>query len=142
MFIIIINTGDPLIFTLGILTAIPKRYECLSDETGEWHDCKPKQICEQNLEPDHFRPDTTDPEYIDNWVSPDKMNLLCEPKFKIGLFGSIYFAGLCVAILILPPMADAIGRLASIYWKRSINYLYDWSSFHPQYIRSVCILFL
>ena len=38
------------------------------------------------------------------------MNLLCEPKFKIGLFGSIYFAGLCIAILILPPLADGIGR--------------------------------
>jgi MFS family permease len=38
------------------------------------------------------------------------MNLLCEPKSKVGLFGSIYFAGLCFAILILPPLADAIGR--------------------------------
>jgi hypothetical protein len=80
MFIIIINTGDPLIFTLGFLTKVPNRYECLSDETGEWHDCKPKEICEHNLQEDHFRPDTTDPEYIDNWVSPQKMNLICESK--------------------------------------------------------------
>tara|TARA_B110000285_G_scaffold220634_1_gene272623 strand:+ start:103 stop:681 length:579 start_codon:yes stop_codon:yes gene_type:complete len=109
-FILIINTGDPLIFTLGILTKVPNHYECFSDETGEWHDCKPKEICDHNLEPDHYRADTTDPEYVDNWVSAEKMNLLCEPKFKVGLFGSIYFAGLCFAILILPPMADCIGR--------------------------------
>jgi MFS family permease len=110
MFIIIINTGDPLIFTLGFLTKIPNRFECLHDETGEWTECKKQEICDQNIDSDHYRPDTTDSEYIDNWVSPEKMNLLCEPKEKIGLFGSIYFAGLCFAILILPPMADKFGR--------------------------------
>lgn len=38
------------------------------------------------------------------------MNLLCEEKSKIGLIGSIYFAGVVFGIVILPPLADLIGR--------------------------------
>jgi OCT family organic cation transporter-like MFS transporter 4/5 len=32
--------------------------------------------------------------------------LLCEPKWKIGLLGSIYFAGVVVTILFIPIMSD------------------------------------
>jgi len=38
------------------------------------------------------------------------MNLLCESKFKIGLFGSCYFLGELIAFIIVPPLADAYGR--------------------------------
>ena len=62
------------------------------------------------MSPDEYRPDTNDDEYIDNWVSPNKMNLLCESKFKIGLFGSCYFLGELIAFIIVPPLADAFGR--------------------------------
>jgi len=34
-----------------------------------------------------------DDEYIDNWVSPDKFDLLCQPKENIGLIGSMFFIG-------------------------------------------------
>ena len=110
MFIVIINAGDTFIFTLGFLTKVPNRFECLNEEDGEWHDCKKAEICDKSLPTDHYRADTSDSEYIDNWMTPNKMNLLCEPKSKIGLFGSIYFAGLCTAILIQPPLADKYGR--------------------------------
>jgi MFS family permease len=44
-------------------------------------------------------------------VSPEKMNLLCEPKSKIGLQGSLYFVGLCVTIIPVPLLADKpVGR--------------------------------
>ena len=48
----------------------------------------------------------SDPEYIDNWVSEEKLDLLCEPKEKIGLFGSMQFIGLCTTILFVPLLAD------------------------------------
>jgi MFS family permease len=39
------------------------------------------------------------------------MNLLCEDKNKVGLQGSLYFAGLCVTIIPVPLLADKpIGR--------------------------------
>lgn len=38
------------------------------------------------------------------------MDLLCESKFKIGLFGSCYFLGEIIALVIVPPLADAYGR--------------------------------
>lgn len=52
-----------------------------------------------------------DDEYIDNWVNPDKFDLLCEPKYKIGLIGSMFFVGQVSTILVVPPLADFwIGR--------------------------------
>lgn len=47
-----------------------------------------------------------DDEYIDNWVSPEKLDLLCEPKYKIGLLGSFYFAGVVLTILWVPLISD------------------------------------
>jgi len=38
------------------------------------------------------------------------MNLLCESKFKIGLFGSCYFLGELITFIVVPPLADAYGR--------------------------------
>lgn len=49
-----------------------------------------------------------DDEYLDNWVSHDKFDLLCESKFKIGFIGSAFFLGVISTILILPPLSDKI----------------------------------
>lgn len=51
-----------------------------------------------------------DDEYIDNWVSPEKFDLLCEPKWKVGMIGSAYFVGVALFMLISPPYADKNGR--------------------------------
>lgn len=40
----------------------------------------------------------------------DTLDLLCEPKFKIGLIGSMYFIGLCVAFTFVPLLGDQCGR--------------------------------
>ena len=49
-----------------------------------------------------------DDEYLDNWV--DKLDLLCESKLKIGLIGSVYFAGVITTLLFVPPLSDRYGR--------------------------------
>ena len=48
---------------------------------------------------------------MDNWVSPDQLNLLCEPKIKIGLLGTLYFTGATISNLLVPLFSDLfLGR--------------------------------
>ena len=49
-----------------------------------------------------------DDETFDNWVG--KFDLLCEEKFKVGLIGSMFFAGVITGTLFIPALADAFGR--------------------------------
>lgn len=43
--------------------------------------------------------------------------MLCEPKWRIGLLGSFYFAGILTTILIVPILTDKYGRK----WNAVIN---------------------
>lgn len=36
--------------------------------------------------------------------------MTCAPKYKFGLFGSLYFVAVVVGSLIFAPMADKVGR--------------------------------
>ena len=102
------NCYHPFLFGLGFLTKPAKNFECLreqDDGSSQWVPCSKSQICAEQLDKDHWRP-VPDDEYIDNWVSPDKFDLLCQPKESIGLIGSMFFIGQVVTILILPPLSD------------------------------------
>ena len=70
MVCILWNSNDALLFMIGFLTKEPNQFECYSDDTGEWTPCTKQQICDQGIASDHYRPVTSDPEYIDNWVPP------------------------------------------------------------------------
>lgn len=83
-------------------------FECYSDEEQSWHECKKAEICGANLPKDHYRADTEQDEYLDNWVA--QYDLLCEPKWKIGVIGSCYFAGIISTIILVPWLADKYGR--------------------------------
>lgn len=67
---------------------------------------------------DRWRPDSAslDPDYIDNWV--EQYDLLCEPRWRIGLIGTIYFIGMMVTLLLDPWLADMYGRK----WNVVANY--------------------
>ena len=117
IFLVVVNTYDPTVYALGFLEKVPNRFECqdeITEKDGsthtEWRECTKSEICERGLSNDQYRPDRSNDEYIDNWVSPDKLNLLCEPKWKIGLIGAMFFIGLASSSLVLPPLADAYGR--------------------------------
>lgn len=101
------NLIDPLLFGLSFLEKEPKHFEC-KDENGEWKSCTKEEICSRGLSKDDYRADTNDDEYFDNWV--EKYDLLCEPKMKVGLIASMYFIGLIVFIVFVPPLADRFGR--------------------------------
>ena len=57
--------------------------------------------------------DYTDSETLHNWV--EKLDLFCEPKWKIGMMGSAFFIGWSASILILPRLSDVSGR--KIFWR-------------------------
>lgn len=86
----------------------PKRFECKDSNSGEWKSCTKDEICDRGLSKDEYRADTNDDEYFDNWVQ--KFDLLCESKFKIGLLGSMFFVGVIATLIIIPPLADKLGR--------------------------------
>ena len=112
VFIITVNEIDPLLFGLSFLEAEPKHFECqhTDPESSEiaWRDCTKHEICDQGLDSSQYRPDIHDPEYIDNWV--EKFSLLCEPKYKVGLIGTMYFFGVIVTLTFVPFLADTCGR--------------------------------
>lgn len=89
---------------------VPSHFTCRSRETGEWNTCSKQYICELGLTRDEYRPDTEDYDYIDNWQS--QVDMLCEPKTRIGLLGALYFVGILVASTVIPVgyISDQIGR--------------------------------
>lgn len=93
---------------MSFLEKEPNRFECEDEETGEWRECSKQEICDRHLPKDKYRADESDPEYFDNWV--EKFDLLCEPKWKVGLLGSCFFIGVLLTIIIVPKLADVYGR--------------------------------
>lgn len=108
IYLIVGNEIDNLIFGLSFLEKEPPRFECYHDDTAEWKECEKSEICALNEPKDHYRPVKEEDEYIDNWI--EKFDLLCEPKYKVGLIGSFYFIGICTTLTFVPPLADAFGR--------------------------------
>lgn len=49
----------------------------------------------------------------------EQYDLLCEPKWKIGLLGSVYFSGVLSCVVVVPWLADRYGRR----WNAFINYV-------------------
>ena len=50
----------------------------------------------------------SEPEYLDNWV--EQYDLLCEPKWRIGLIGSFFWIGVLVTMIPVTWIADKYGR--------------------------------
>jgi len=76
----------------------PTKYQC-KDENNTWKSCTKEEICSKDLE---WRWDESDEDHLDNWVLKDKLNLLCEPAWKIGLIASLYFIGVVATLIFVP----------------------------------------
>ena len=59
----------------------------------------------------YWKVDYTDKRSLHNWMTEHK--LYCEPKFYIGLFGSMFFIGVALQGLVLK-FSDYYGRLVLI----------------------------
>lgn len=53
---IIKNSITPFLFGLGMLTVVPKNYECLNTDNGGWEPCSHSYVCAEKLDSDHYRP--------------------------------------------------------------------------------------
>ena len=52
--------------------------------------------------------DWDDPKSLHNWI--EKLDALCEPKWKVSFITSAYFLGWGVTLLWLPIISDKYGR--------------------------------
>lgn len=77
-----------------------------------WKACTKQEICIEHMSDDLYRPVTTNPEYLQNWIQ--KYDLLCMPKAYLGFFASCFFLGIMCAIYVVPSYADNNGRLLVI----------------------------
>lgn len=55
-----------------------------------------------------YKPDYDDPDYLDNWII--KFDLLCKEHKKENLMIYSFFIGAITGLIILPKLADSIGR--------------------------------
>ena len=86
----------------------PPEFECYDEETDAWTSCTKAHICNHGIPKDKYRPVESQEEYIDNWVG--QYDLLCEPKWRIGLIGSLYYAGVITTIILVTWLSDKYGR--------------------------------
>ena len=96
---------------MALLEKEPPSFYCeYDDENGNqtWRECTKEEICSQNLPKDRYKPNENEDEYIDNWV--EQYDLLCEPKWKIGLLGSCFFVGVITTMIVASWLADEYGR--------------------------------
>eukprot|EP00347_Sterkiella_histriomuscorum_P016560 403352729 len=97
-------TVGMLYYALASLEKQPK-YICFKD-VGTQYECFAHQICsDPNLK---YEVDWSAETSLHNWI--EDLNLRCESSTKIGLIGSMYFAGWVTAAFILPRMSDVYGR--------------------------------
>lgn len=105
------NTGGFLFYNLSLLELQP-RYLCTNvtlPNPGIEYECKADFFC--NLEDPKSVTHRVDWDYyasLHNWV--EDLDLTCTPKAKIGLIGSMYFAGYTTSAVILPRLSDLYGR--------------------------------
>jgi MFS family permease len=104
----VMSSYTPILFALTFLEKEPESFECYHDDTGEWTECSKTEICEGHLDHDHYRAKEDDPEYIDNWV--EKFDMLCEPRWRVGLIGAFFFFGIIVTMIPVPRYSDLNGR--------------------------------
>ena len=96
-------------FGLPFMKVEPKHFSCVSTQ-GDWTACTREDICAKGLTQDEYKVDTTDSQFIRNWV--EQCDLLCETKPRIGFLGASYFVGVIVASSLVPVgyISDQIGR--------------------------------
>ena len=98
-------------YLLSYLTLFPK-YDCVWSD-GLPHtedDCIAKNICAADSAVSSYSIDWSDKYSLHNWVEPEKLNLICEPGWKIALMGSMVFVGWVITLPIIPRISDLYSR--------------------------------
>ena len=70
--------------------------------------CTAANICEGDSRIVDWSVNTESEKYLDNWQ--DKLDLMCEESWKVGMLGSSFFIGWASTLLWLPSFGDKYGR--------------------------------
>ena len=104
-FILGISFGFFYFFPSALLEAEPV-IECQNSTTDAWYPCNYTYWCEdQSIE----KRIVDDPTSLDNWVERVD-GLDCASSTKKGWLGSSWFVGWVLSLIIIPRIADSIGR--------------------------------
>lgn len=72
-------------------------------------DCNRDLMCKVGPnQPEYIHVNWDSTRSLHNWV--DKLDLVCEPAWKVGLIGSMYLFGWSMACLFVPRLGDVYGR--------------------------------
>jgi MFS family permease len=70
--------------------------------------CDRDLMCKNPNDPALISVDESSTRTLINWV--DRLHLICEPSWKIGLIGSMYLLGWAIGCLVIPRLGDLYGR--------------------------------
>lgn len=94
-------------YLTGYLELLPQ-FDCTIDGVDK-SDCSTEEICRgETTAQIPYQINYDNHTSLHNWVEP--LDLVCTPSFKLGLLGSMYFAGWASTILIIPFLSDKHGR--------------------------------
>jgi hypothetical protein len=96
--------GSSSLYCMSYFELEPK-YECLND--GQWETCVKDEFCDTE-NPVEFQVDWTSVYSLKNWI--EEYDMHCSPSVAFGIFGSLYFLAVVIFSIIIPPLADKIGR--------------------------------
>ena len=95
--------GGFLSFALPLVELFPQ-FQCYDSNTQIYFNCSREDACETN----DWRVDWSDQRSIHNWISD--LELYCVDKWKIGLFGSLYYFGYLIGSISFINLSDIYGR--------------------------------
>ena len=70
--------------------------------------CTQENICAGDARILSWAVDFSNDRSLHNWV--EQLDLMCEPEWKGGLLGTAFYFSWCLALLVIPRLADKIGR--------------------------------
>ena len=97
-----------LVVAMGFLLQKPE-YICIFSESGVLEDvCTQTNICEDDPRILSWEIDWNSNKSLHNWHQ--ELDLMCYPRWKIGLPGTIFFIGFAATLLWVPRLGDIYGR--------------------------------
>lgn len=105
MFSVVYVSNGYIFYALTYLELWPD-YTCSASVLKD--DCTHELMCNNPGNPELIRVDWGSTRSLHNWV--EKLDLVCEPSWKVGLIGSMYLFGWSAGCLFVPRMGDVYGR--------------------------------
>ncbi|CAI2368258.1 unnamed protein product [Moneuplotes crassus] len=95
--------GGFLSFALPLVELFPQ-FQCYDATTGGYTNCSRQEACDSH----NWAINWEEERSIKNWISD--MNIYCIEKWKIGLFGSMYYFGYLLGSIVFVNVSDMYGR--------------------------------